>query len=339
MPDKLSLSAKIEHWPLANVFAISRGAKTEAIVVTVEITDGRHTGRGECVPYARYGETPESVLAAIEAMHDAIAQALTRQALQKTMPAGAARNAIDCALWDLEAKQSSRMVYEIASLSVPQPCITAFTISLDTPEKMGDAAKKAEAWPLLKVKLGKPGDEERIAAVRNAAPKAELIVDANEGWTMENLAANLTACAKAGVTLIEQPLPEKEDAALASIPHLAPICADESAHGLDSLPSLKGKYDAVNIKLDKAGGLTEALVMVEVASHIGMQIMAGCMVATSLAIAPALLFAGRARIVDLDGPLWLAKDRPHGLRYDGPAFIPPTGRYGVEFDGARIVYF
>jgi L-Ala-D/L-Glu epimerase len=322
MANKLSLRAKIEHWPLANIFAISRGAKTEAVVVTAEITDGIHTGRGECVPYARYGETPESVLAAVEAIQNSFAQGLTRQELQKAMPAGAARNAIDCALWDLEAKQSNRAVHEIANLPAPQACVTTFTISLDTPSMMAEAAKKAEAWPLLKVKLGKQGDHERIAAIRNAAPKAELIVDVNEGWTAENLVANFVACAKAGVTFIEQPLPEKEDAILATIPHPVPIGADESAHGLASLANLKGKYDAVNIKLDKAGGLTEALAMVEAASHMGMAVMAGCMVATSLAIAPAIIFAQKARIVDLDGPLWLAKDRPHGLRYDNARVHP-----------------
>jgi len=320
----LSLRAQIERWPLAGAFTISRGSKTEAVTVMVEISDGTHSGRGECVPYTRYFESPESVMTFIEMMKQPFARGMNRLGLQDAMPAGAARNAIDCALWDLECKQSGRAAHELAGLPELKPVTTAFTISLDTPDAMAEAAAKAAGWPLLKVKLGRSGDDERIAAVRRAAPKAELIVDANEGWTPDNLAGNLAACAAAGVTLIEQPLPEANDALLATASHTVPLCADESAHGLASLAGLKGKYDAINIKLDKAGGLTEALAMTEEAIRMGFSVMAGCMVATSLAIAPALLFAQSARVADLDGPLWLAKDRPHGLRYDDHRVYPAS---------------
>jgi len=316
----LSLRTAIEHWPLANAFTISRGAKTEACVVTVEIDDGKHQGRGECVPYARYKETPESVAAAIEAVkHDAD---FDREKLRHILPAGAARNALDCALWDLEAKRSGRPVHELAGLPAPKPLPTAFTISLDTPETMAAAAAKASTWPLLKIKLGREGDAARLRAVRQAAPKAKLIVDANEGWTPDNLAANFAACAEAKVALIEQPLPEAQDAVLTSLAHPVPVCADESAHDSASLTALAGKYEAVNIKLDKAGGLTEALAMTEKAMQMGLSIMAGCMISTSLAIAPALLFAQKAQVVDLDGPLWLSKDRTPGLRYDNHCVYP-----------------
>jgi L-Ala-D/L-Glu epimerase len=320
----LTLSAKIEHWPLAAAFTISRGSKTEAVVVAVEISGGSKTGCGECVPYARYGETPESVLDAIEALRPQFAQGLDRSGLQYTMPPCAARNALDCALWDLEAKRAGQPAYKLAGLPEPQPLVTAFTISLDTPEAMAAAAFKASASPLLKIKLGREGDIDRIAAVRKAAPKTELIVDANEGWTPENLSENIKACAAAGVTLIEQPLPEREDAALAGIQHPVPLCADESVHGLASLAALKGKYEAVNIKLDKAGGLTEALAMTEEAARMGFSVMAGCMVATSLGVAPALLYAQKARLADLDGAFLLARDRPNGLRYDGHRVFPAS---------------
>jgi len=320
----LSLLVAIERWPLAQAFTISRGSKTEAITVTVELSDGKHKGRGECVPYARYGETPESVKNAIDAMKDQLAAGLDRRALQSAMPPGAARNALDCAYWDLKAKQSGRRLHEIAGLPAPKSLPTAFTLSLDTPEAMAAAAVKAVHWPLLKLKLGRDDDAARLTAVRQAAPHAELIVDANEGWSPDNLAANFAACAKVGVIVIEQPLPEVNDVALAHISRPVPVCADESVHGLASMKNMTGKYDAVNIKLDKAGGLTEALAMVDAAAHMGLSVMAGCMVATSLAIAPALFYAQKARVVDLDGPLWLAKDRPDGLRYDGSRVHPPT---------------
>jgi L-alanine-DL-glutamate epimerase-like enolase superfamily enzyme len=319
----LSLSVRVEHWPIAGSFTISRGAKTEAVVVVAELNDGRHRGRGECVPYARYDETVASVTAALQAVAGKLALGLDRKTLQQEMPAGAARNALDCAFWDLEAKRAGRPAYELAGLAAPKPLVTAYTISIGEPQTMADAARAAASRPLLKIKLGAPGDIDRIAAVRDAVPQAELIVDANEGWTADNLAENLAACASAGVALIEQPLPAGGDAPLAETKRPIPVCADESVHDRASLSALRGCYDAVNIKLDKTGGLTEALAMADEAQRLGFQIMTGCMVATSLAMAPAILVAQRARVVDLDGPLLLAKDRPDGLRYDGSLVHPP----------------
>ena len=320
----MELSAKIERWPLANPFTISRGSKTEAVVVTVELRDAGHRGRGECVPYARYGESPERVVATIEALRQALRQGLDRAALQAAMPAGAARNALDCAFWDIAAKQAGRRAHELAGLGAPKPLVTAYTISLAAPTAMAQAAAKASGRPLLKVKLGGgEADGERIAAVRRAAPKAELIVDANEGWRADNLAQNLGACADAGVTLIEQPLPEGRDDALLHIKRPIPVCADESVHDRASLAALAGKYDAINVKLDKSGGLTEALALAAEAERCGFSIMVGCMVATSLAMAPAMVVAQCARVVDLDGPLLLARDRAEGLRYNGSLVDPP----------------
>jgi L-alanine-DL-glutamate epimerase-like enolase superfamily enzyme len=319
----LSLSVRTERWPIAGSFAISRGAKTEAVVVVAELSDGRHRGRGECVPYARYGESLESVMAAIGAMAGPLARGLDRAALQSAMPAGAARNALDCAFWDLSAKQSGRRVHEIAGLPPPQPLTTAYTISLASPAAMAAAAEKAAGRTLLKIKLGAPGDPARIAAVRRAAPGCELIADANEGWTPDNLAENLAACADAGVTLLEQPLPAAADDMLAAMARPLPVCADESAQASASLAALAGKYEAVNIKLDKTGGLSEALAMAQQAEALGLGVMVGCMVATSLAMAPAILVAQRARIVDLDGPLLLARDRPDALRYTDSFVHPP----------------
>jgi L-alanine-DL-glutamate epimerase-like enolase superfamily enzyme len=320
----MDLSVRIERWPLERPFTISRGTKTEAVVVTVELKHGGRSGRGEAVPYARYGETPEGVAAAIEAMRPVLQNGLDRAVLQTAMPPGAARNAVDCAYWDLEAKQNDCRAYQLAALPTPKPLVTAYTVSLDHPDAMADAAARAAKMPLLKVKLGGGAEDvERIAAVRRAAPKAELIVDANEGWADHDLERNLTACAQAGVSLIEQPLPEGRDLALKQIKRPIPICADESVHDRASLDALSGKYDAVNIKLDKAGGLTEALALAIEAERRGLGIMVGCMVATSLAMAPAMLVAQRARIVDLDGPLLLAKDRAHGLRYEGSLAYPP----------------
>ena len=323
-PSPITLTTRAEHWPIAGSFTISRGAKTEAVVVVAELSDGSHRGRGECVPYARYGESVETVIAAIEAMRPQIAGGLDRAGLQQAMFAGAARNALDCALWDLEAKRAGRPAYELAGLAAPQPLVTAYTISLATPEEMAVAARKAADRALLKVKLGGAGDPERIAAVRRAAPQAELIVDANEAWTQANLTDNLAACAAAGVTLIEQPLPDGQDDVLSAFRHPVPICADESVHARDSLGALRNKYDAVNVKLDKTGGLTEALATAEEATRLGLAVMVGCMVATSLAMAPAMLVAQRARFVDLDGPLLLASDRPDGLHYAESLVYPPS---------------
>jgi L-alanine-DL-glutamate epimerase-like enolase superfamily enzyme len=320
----ISLSVQVERWPIAGAFAISRGAKTEAAVVVAELHDGRHRGRGECVPYGRYGETLEAVAAEITATGAPIAGGLDREGLQAAMRPGAARNALDCAFWDLAAKQSGRPAHEIAGLPPLEPLVTAYTISLAAPREMAAAAEKVAGRALLKVKLGGPGDPARIAAVRRAAPRCELIVDANEGWTGDNLRENLAACADAGVTLLEQPLPADRDDALANMARPLPVCADESVHARASLLALTGKYDAVNIKLDKAGGLTEALAMARQAEQLGFGLMVGCMVATSLAMAPAMLVAQRARIVDLDGALLLARDRPHGLRYQDSRVHPGT---------------
>jgi L-alanine-DL-glutamate epimerase-like enolase superfamily enzyme len=313
---------QIERWPIAGSFSISRGAKTEAAVVVAEISDGSHVGRGECVPYARYGETVEQVAAAIEYLRPALARGLDRAALQQTLPAGAARNALDCAFWDIEAKRAGQPAHALAGLGPPRPLVTAYTISLAAPDEMARAAEQAADRALLKVKLGGHQDRARIAMVRRAAPNATLIVDANEGWNAGNLGENLAACAEAGVVLIEQPLPAGDDAVLAGIKHPIPICADESAHDRASLPALHGKYDAVNIKLDKAGGLTEALALATEAEAAGFKLMVGCMVSTSLALAPAMLVAQRAEVVDLDGALLLARDRPHGLRYTGSRVHP-----------------
>jgi L-Ala-D/L-Glu epimerase len=320
----MDLSVRIERWPLAGAFTISRGTKTEAVVVVAELSDGTHRGRGESVPYARYGETPGGIVAAIEALRPRVRSGLDRAGLQGAMPPGAARNALDCAYWDVNAKAAGRRAHELAGLVAPGPRVTAYTISLAPPSVMAAAAERAASRPLLKVKLG-GGDDDgaRIAAVRRAAPRAELIVDANEGWSEDSLQQNLDACAEAGVTLIEQPLPDGQDAALSRIRRPIPVCADESVHDRASLDALIGKYDAINIKLDKAGGLTEALVLAAEAERRGLIIMVGCMVATSLAMAPAMLVAQQARIIDLDGPLLLAQDRACGLRYETSLVFPP----------------
>jgi L-alanine-DL-glutamate epimerase-like enolase superfamily enzyme len=318
-----TLDARIERWPIAGRFAISRGAKTEAVTVVAEVRHDGRIGRGECVPYPRYGETPEQTLAALTSMQERVAQGLDRQALRAAMQAGAARNALDCALLDLEAKTAGQRVWNLLGRPTPRACTTAYTISLDAPEAMAAATARAAHRPLLKIKLGGDGDGDRIAAVRRAAPESELIVDANEAWTLDNLAQRLAECAKAGVTLVEQPLPAGQDQALARIRRPLAICADESVHDRSSLQGLRERYDAVNIKLDKTGGLTEALAMADAAQAMGFEIMVGCMVATSLAMAPAMLLAHAARFVDLDGPLLLARDRDGGLRYDGSLVYPP----------------
>ncbi len=320
----MELSVRIEHWPITGAFAISRGRKTEAVVVVAELSDGSHRGRGESVPYVRYGETPDGIVASIESVRPALQRGLDRAGLQRALTAGAARNALDCAYWDVNARQTGRRAYELAGIGKPAPLVTAYTISLAAVADMAAAAERAAWRPLLKVKLGGgDGDDKRIAAVRRAAPRAEIVVDANEGWNASDFEHHIAACADAGVTLIEQPLPEGRDEALARIKRRLPVCADESVHDRASLESLTGKYDAVNIKLDKAGGLTEALALAAEAERRGFTIMVGCMVATSLAMAPAMLVAQRARLVDLDGPLLLAGDRPDGLRYEGSLIYPP----------------
>jgi L-Ala-D/L-Glu epimerase / N-acetyl-D-glutamate racemase len=319
------LTTRIESFPMAGRFTIARGSRTEAIVVTATIEEDGAAGRGECVPYPRYGESPEGVAAAIDALRDDIASDLSREALQQKMPPGAARNALDCALWDLDAKRSGVRAHVTAGVDRLLPVTTAYTISLDTPEAMAEAAARAAHRPILKVKFGAPGgDLDRIRAVRVAAPDSTLIADANEGWTEENLQEHLDACAEAGFALIEQPLPAANDAALRAVRRSVPVCADESVHARDGLDRLVGLYDAINIKLDKTGGLTEALVLADAAEERGLGLMIGCMVGTSLAMAPALILAPRARFVDLDGPLLLARDREPGLLYEDSVVFPPA---------------
>jgi L-alanine-DL-glutamate epimerase-like enolase superfamily enzyme len=311
-----------EHWPTAGSFTISRGSRTEAVTVTARIGEDGYSGMAECVPYARYGESVESVIAQMQSVEAAIRQGITRPELQSLLPPGAARNALDCALWDLEAAMTGRPLHLLAGLAPPQPVVTAYTLSLGTLASMREAAGNAAHRPLLKVKLGGAGDPERIAAVREGAPDARLIVDANEAWRADTLAANLRACEAARVELIEQPLPAGQDGALDGIATDIAICADESIHDNDSLAGLPRWYTAVNIKLDKTGGLTDALALLAAAQERGLEIMVGCMVCTSLGIRPALLLAQSARYTDLDGPLLLAKDREGGLRYEGSVLYP-----------------
>ncbi len=318
----LTVTVTVETWPTAGVFTISRGSRTEMVVVVVEISDGTHTGRGECAPYPRYNETPEGVVAAISAAD--LGETPDRQALRQTMPAGAARNALDCALWDLEARRSGISVAERCGHAALKPVTTAYTLSLGTPEAMNKAARRAAHYPLLKLKLGGDGDTARIAAVRAGAPYARLIVDANEAWRDDDFIENMTTCADAGVTLVEQPLPAGNDDLLARVAHAVPVCADESTHVAADLERLAGKYDAVNIKLDKAGGLTESLDMIERARAHGLMVMVGCMVGTSLAMAPGVILAQDADIADLDGPLLLARDREPGLTYTDELVEPPS---------------
>jgi L-alanine-DL-glutamate epimerase-like enolase superfamily enzyme len=317
------LEVAVERWPIAGRFTIARGSRTEAVVVVATIRAGEHIGRGECVPYARYGETAETVAAAIDAQWQLVEHGLDRHVLQQQMPAGAARNALDCALWDLEAKRSGRRAWELAGIAAPQAVTTAYTLSLGTPDEMRTAARAASARPLLKIKLGGAGDAARIRAVREGAPTATLVVDANEAWRADTVRENLAACEAAGVALIEQPFPAGDDAALDTCNTTIPICADESFHDCRSFEAIAGRYQAINIKLDKTGGLTEALAVLERAHAHGLQVMVGCMLGTSLAMAPALLLAGQADVVDLDGPLLLAKDREPGLRFDGSRVSPP----------------
>jgi L-alanine-DL-glutamate epimerase-like enolase superfamily enzyme len=319
-----SLEIRSERFALARAFTISRGSKTEAEVIACTVREGGHAGHGECVPYARYGETVASVRSAIEAISGEIAGGMDRQALLRAMPAGAARNAVDCALWDLEAKLSGRPAHEIAGESTMRPSTTAVTISLGSPEEMAEEARTRADRPLLKVKLGAGMVAERLGAVAEAAPRARLIVDANEGWSDADIEENLAAAARCGAVLIEQPLPAGRDAILRDIAHPVPICADESVHLADHLPKLKGLYDAVNIKLDKTGGLTAALEMRRQARALGFGVMVGCMVGTSLSMAPALVVAQDADFVDLDGPLLLAADRSPGLVYRGSTVLPPA---------------
>ena len=313
------LTWQAEAFPTAGTFTISRGSRTEARVITVQATVEGNVGQGECVPYARYGETLDSVAAQLAGLPDTV----SRATVQNLLPPGAARNAVDCALWDLEAKATGRRAWQLAGLPQPGPVVTCYTLSLDTPQAMR-AAAAANAWrPVLKVKLGSPDDMARIEAVRAGAPRARLVVDANEGWTAEVYTALAPHLVRLGVALVEQPLPAGADFMLADIARPLPVCADESCHDRASLAALRGKYDMVNVKLDKTGGLTEALATVAEARAQGFGVMVGCMVGTSLAMAPAVLAAQGADLADLDGPLLLAQDRPHGLRYDHAGVHPP----------------
>jgi len=320
-PQRLTVARRA--WPLARPFAISRGSKSMAEVVIAEIYDGDFRGRGECVPYPRYGESVDSVVATLQDMRGAVFSGLNRESLQAAMPPGAARNALDAALWDLDAKRMNCRAADLAGIRPLKPLVTAYTLGLDTPENMGAAAAANRDRPLLKLKVTGDGDIERARAVRRNAPQSRLIVDANEGWTARHFRELAPALAEFGVELIEQPLPASDDGVLADLPHPIPVCADEACHTAADLDRLVGKYDAVNIKLDKAGGLTEALQLAAAARARGFTIMVGCMIGTSLAMAPAVLVAQQAAVVDLDAPLLLAQDRQPGLRYDGSTLYPP----------------
>jgi L-Ala-D/L-Glu epimerase len=318
----LRLSVAIERFPIRGAFTIARGSRTEAAVVTATVTDGMATGRGECVPYARYYEDVFGVSVLLEAQAMRLGEGGLHADLISALAPGAARNALDCALWDYRAKASGNRVWTVAGTDAPKPLLSCFTLSLGEPEAMEQAARDAASRPLLKVKLGGEGDEERIVSVRRGAPEARLVVDANEAWTEESLPRLAKACADVGVELIEQPLPSGQDAALAKFRSPIPICADESSHGLQSLDKVAALYSAINIKLDKTGGLTDALMLSAEARRRGLKIMVGCMLGTSLGMAPAMLVAGDAAWVDLDGPLLLAQDRDPGLQFEGSVIMP-----------------
>ncbi len=320
----IRLSVREEIFPVAGTFTISRGSRTEIHVVTVELSDGAHKGRGECVPYARYDETVPGVIKTIRSLEADLATGLTREALQTRLPAGAARNGLDCAFWDLEAKKAGRPAWRLAGLVAPAPLKTAYTLSLDTPEKMQEQAAKHAHMPLLKVKLGTQSDLERIEAVRRGAPVSTIIVDANEGWSVDDYKALAPQLVRLGVAMVEQPLPAAEDEALRTLDRVLPVCADESCHDRKTLGGIVGKYDLINIKLDKTGGLTEALALKAAALEEGFGILIGCMLGTSLGMAPATLLGRDAAYIDLDGPLLLAADRPDPLVYDGAIINPPS---------------
>ena len=319
-----ALGARAERWPLAEAFVISRGSKTEAEVVVAEIADGPHRGRGEAVPYARYGETVAGVLAQIEGVRARLEAGASRAALQDLLPPGAARNALDCALWDLEAKRAGVRAWTLAGRARLDPVKTCFTISLGTPEEMAQAARANARRPMLKLKIGGPDDLDAVAAVHAAAPRARLIVDANEALSFDELRRLAPAFARLDVKLLEQPLPVAEDGALDGYASPVPLCADESLHTRAELAACAGRYGLINIKLDKAGGLTEALALAAAARARGLGLMIGCMVATSLAMAPAMILAQGAEFVDLDGPLLLVADRTPGLAITGSLIEPPS---------------
>jgi L-alanine-DL-glutamate epimerase-like enolase superfamily enzyme len=318
------MTVREERWPLASAFVISRGARTETRVVVVELHDDAHLGRGEAVPYARYGESVEGVLDEIEAFRDAVECDLDCEALQGLLPPGAARNALDCALWDLEAKRSGVRAWTRAGLTRLDPVKTCYTLSLATPDAMAAAARAAAGRPMLKLKIGGADDLGCVAAVRAEAPKTRLVVDANEALSFDDLRRLAPDFAQLGVQLIEQPLKAGEDEALEGYDSPVLLCADESLHTRHELADCARRYGAINIKLDKSGGLTEALALKREAQALGLEIMSGCMVATSLAMAPAVLIAQGAAVVDLDGPLLLARDRTPGLTFIGSMIEPPS---------------
>jgi len=323
----VSLTVRRETWPIRGSFVISRGAKTSAEVVVVDLMDDGEdgttlAGRGESVPYDRYGDTVGGVIEILEGLRDQVAQGLDRAGVQSALPAGAARNALDCAFWDLEAKRAGRRVWQLLDLTPPEPLLTAYTLSLGTAEAMGKAAADNADRPLLKLKLAGPDDLARVEAVHKNAPRARLIVDANEAWSLADFEELAPRLRDLGVEMIEQPLPADQDEALAGVQRPVPVCADESCHDTASLARIEGRYDAINIKLEKTGGLTEALLLKEAALAQGYAIMVGCMIGTSLAMAPAALVAQGAKVVDLDAPLLLARDRSEGLHYDGSLVHP-----------------
>jgi L-Ala-D/L-Glu epimerase len=317
------LFVETERFAIAGGFAISRGRKTHAEVVTCSIRQDEALGRGECVPYARYGETIDSVIATIEDMREAVAAGIGREELLSSRPAGAARNAVDCALWDLEAKLGTADPRAATGNMRPSALRTAYTISLGEPASMAEQARANAHRPLLKVKVGTSDDVARIEAVAAAAPDSRIILDANEGWSEGDIRGHMLAAAGCRVALIEQPLPAGHDGILREIPHPVPVCADESVHGADDLDGLLGLYDVVNIKLDKTGGLTAAIALRGKARQLGFGVMVGCMVGTSLAMAPAVLLAQDADFVDLAGPLLLEHDRNPALNYEGSLVSPP----------------
>jgi L-Ala-D/L-Glu epimerase len=316
------LNIQRQSWPLATPFRISRGVKTVADVVVVEIHQGKARGRGEGVPYPRYGESVESVLEQLRGIATALADGMTREELQQALPPGAARNAVDCALWDLGAELTGQPVAEQLHEGPLPSVTTALTIGIDSPEGMHAAAQRLKEAPLIKVKLDATDPKAQVRAVRAGAPRARLIADPNEGWNLRILDSMQPVLLEARVELIEQPLPSAADAALEGFRPAVPICADESCHVAEDLPGLLGKYEAVNIKLDKTGGLTGALVLLEQARAAGLTILCGCMVATSLSMAPAFHIARHARFVDLDGPLWLKQDHPGGVRLENGKLLP-----------------
>jgi len=318
------LAVRHDPFPLRAPFRIARGVKTAADVVTVTIREGDAQGWGEGVPYPRYGETIEAAIAAIEAVRDLIEGGATRADIARAMPAGAARNAVDCALWDLEARLAGTSVAALAGLLPVAALASAITIGIDTPQAMAEVARTVARVPLLKIKVDREGAAEQIAAVRAVALTPRLIVDPNESWRVADIADRLPMLLAQRVDLLEQPVPAGEDEGLAELAGTIPICADEALHTRADLDRLAGRYSHVNVKLDKTGGLTEALALAAEARERGFGVMVGCMVCSSLGIAPAMLVAGDADFVDLDGPLWLAADRPGGARDEGGILTAPA---------------